>query len=106
MKRNKTVITNDVVNDPRIKYPVWTEKEKLRSFTGCTITYAGKPIGVLEMSSRKTLSPFKFELLGIFADHISNELSAFYKAQVIVKHDVILCIITDTICFSFVYDPK
>jgi hypothetical protein len=55
VKRNKTVITNDVVNDPRIKYPVWAEKEKLRSFTGYTITFAGKPIGVLEMFSRKTL---------------------------------------------------
>jgi hypothetical protein len=44
VKRNKTVITNDVVNDPRIKYPIWAEKEKLGSFTGYTITYAGKPI--------------------------------------------------------------
>ncbi len=55
MKRNKTVITNDVVNDPRIKYPVWAEKERLGSFTGCTITYAGKPIRVLEKFSRKTI---------------------------------------------------
>ena len=77
MKRNKTVITNDVVNDPRIKYPVWAKKEKLGSLTGYTITYAGRPIGVLEMFSRKTLSPLKFELIGIFTAHISNELSAF-----------------------------
>ena len=81
VKRNKPVITNDVVNDPRIKYPIWAEKEKLRSFAGYPITHAGKPIGVLSMFSRKTLSPIEFELLGIFADHISKELSAFYEAK-------------------------
>ncbi|HKO65386.1 MAG TPA: GAF domain-containing protein [Candidatus Nitrosocosmicus sp.] len=81
VKRNKPVITNDVVNDPRIKYPLWAEKEKLRSFAGYPITHAGKPIGVLAMFSRKTLSPIEFELLGIFADHISKELSTFYEAK-------------------------
>ena len=81
VKRNKPVITNDVVNDPRIKYPIWAEKEKLRSFAGYPITHAGKPIGVLAMFSKKTLSPIEFELLGIFADHISKELSAFYEAK-------------------------
>ena len=81
IKRNKPVITNDVVNDPRIKYPIWAEKEKLRSFAGYPITHAGKPIGVLAMFSKKTLSPIEFELLGIFADHISKELSAFYEAK-------------------------
>lgn len=81
IKKNKPVITNDVVNDPRIKYPGWAEKEKLRSFAGYPITHAGKPIGVLAMFSKKTLSPIGFELLGIFAEHISKELSAFYEAK-------------------------
>lgn len=81
VKRNKPVITNDVVNDPRIKYPTWAEKENLRSFAGYPITHSGKPIGVLAMFSRKTLSPIEFELLGIFADHISKELSALYEAK-------------------------
>lgn len=79
--RNKPVITNDVVNDQRIKYPTWAEKEKLRSFAGYPITHAGKPIGVLAMFSKKILSPIEFELLGIFAEHISKELSAFYEAK-------------------------
>jgi DNA-binding Lrp family transcriptional regulator len=79
--RNKPVITNDVINDPRIKYPKWAEKEKLRSFAGYPITHAGKPIGVLALFSKKTLSPIEFELLGIFAEHISKELSAFYEAK-------------------------
>jgi DNA-binding Lrp family transcriptional regulator len=79
--RNKPVITNDVVNDQRIKYPTWAEKEKLRSFAGYPITHAGKPIGVLAMFSKKILSPIEFELLGIFAEHVSKELSAFYEAK-------------------------
>lgn len=81
IKRNKPAITNDVVNDPRIRYPKWTEEEKLRSFAGYPITHDGKPIGVLAMFSKKTLSPIDFELLGIFAEHISKELSVFYEAK-------------------------
>lgn len=81
IKRNKPVITNDVTNDSRIKYPKWAEKEKLRSFAGYPITHAGKPIGILAMFSKKILSPIEFELLGIFAEHVSKELSIFYEAK-------------------------
>jgi hypothetical protein len=33
------------------------------------------------MFSKKILSPIEFELLGIFAEHVSKELSAFYEAK-------------------------
>ncbi len=81
LKRNKPAITNDVVSDPRIRYPNWAEKEKMKSFAGYPITHNKKPIGVLAMFTKKTLSPIDFELLGIFAEHISKELSVFYEAK-------------------------
>ena len=56
-------------------------KKKVELFAGYPITHAGKPMGVLAMFSRKTLSPIEFELHGIFAGHISKELSTFYEAK-------------------------
>ncbi len=32
VKTKKPAISNDVVNDPRIRYPEWAKKEKLKSF--------------------------------------------------------------------------
>jgi hypothetical protein len=37
-----------------------------------------KIIGVVEMFSEKKLSPAQFEMLGIFCDHISKEISMLY----------------------------
>jgi hypothetical protein len=37
-----------------------------------------KIIGVVGMFSEKKLSPAQFEMLGIFCDHISKEISMLY----------------------------
>jgi DNA-binding Lrp family transcriptional regulator len=79
VKTKKPAITNDVVNDPRIKYPEWAKKENLKSFAGYPLIYKGESIGVLGMFSEKKLSPSDFELLGIFCDHLSKELSSFFS---------------------------
>jgi hypothetical protein len=34
IKTKKPAITNDVVNDPRIKHPDWARRENLKSFAG------------------------------------------------------------------------
>jgi GAF domain-containing protein len=34
VKTKKPAITNDVINDPRIRYPEWARKEKLKSYAG------------------------------------------------------------------------
>ena len=80
-KTGKPIITNDVINDPRIKYPEWAKKEKLESFAGYPLKHKGNVVGVLAMFSKKKLAIGDFELLGIFSDKVSIELSTHFNAQ-------------------------
>lgn len=80
-KTKKPVVSNDVVHDPRIKYHDWAKKEKLRSFAGYPVLYQGEVVAVLAMFSKKTLSPEDFEILGMFSDQLSKELSGFFEAK-------------------------
>ena len=80
VKTKKPAISNDVVNDPRIRHPEWAKKEKLKSFAGYPLMSKGQPIGVLGMFSEKKLSPADFEILGLFCDQVSNELASFFSA--------------------------
>ena len=57
----KPQISNDVINDSRVKHPEWAKKEKIKSFAGYPLVYDGKPIGVLAMFSQKKLSPANFD---------------------------------------------
>lgn len=80
-KTKKPVVSNDVLHDPRIKYHGWAKKEKLRSFAGYPIMYNGDLVAVLGMFSQKTLSPSDFEILGMFSDQLSKELSGFFETK-------------------------
>ena len=80
-KTGKPIITNDVKNDPRIKYPEWAKKEKLESFAGYPLKHRGNVVGVIAMFSKKKLTIGDFELLGIFSDKVSIELSTHFDAQ-------------------------
>ncbi len=80
-KTGKAQVSNDVVHDPRIRYPEWAKKEKLRSFAGYPLMYKGQSLGVLAMFSEKRFTPLDFELLGIFCEQISKELAGFFEAQ-------------------------
>ena len=63
-KTNKPVVSNDVVNDPRIKIHDWAKKEKLKSFVGYPLSYKGKAIAVVAMFSKKKMNHLDFELFG------------------------------------------
>ena len=80
VKTKKPAISNDVINDTRIRHPEWAKKEKLKSFAGYPLMSGGQPIGVLGMFSEKKLSPADFEILGVFCDQVSNELASFFSA--------------------------
>ena len=64
-----------------IKHHDWARKEKLRSFAGYPLTYKGRVIAVLALFSEKAFSPVDFEILGIFSDQISKELSGFFETR-------------------------
>ena len=80
-KTKKAVVTNDVVNDPRIKHHDWAKKEKLKSFAAYPLIYKKKSIAVLAMFSKKKLTHVDFEILGIFCDQLSKELAGFFEAK-------------------------
>jgi DNA-binding Lrp family transcriptional regulator len=76
----KPTVTNDVVNDKRIRNPEWAKKEKLQSFAGYPITHGNKVIGVLAMFSTRRMQAADFEVLGVFSDQISKELEGLFTA--------------------------
>jgi DNA-binding Lrp family transcriptional regulator len=75
-KTKTPVISNDVTKDPRIKYPEWAKREKLKSFAAYPLLHNDIAIGVIAMFSHKKLNPADFELLGLFSNQISKELSS------------------------------
>ena len=77
----KPVVSNDVVNDHRIKYPTWAKKEKLKSFAGYPLFYKGDVVAVMAMFSSKQMSPSDFEILGVFSEQISKELTGFFETR-------------------------
>ncbi|NOJ30139.1 MAG: hypothetical protein DA328_08235 [Nitrososphaeraceae archaeon] len=80
-KTGKPIFTNDVVNDNRIKYHEWAKKEKLESFAGYPLKHKGKVMGVIAMFTKKKFTIDDFELLEIFSEKISDELSTHFNAQ-------------------------
>jgi DNA-binding Lrp family transcriptional regulator len=80
-KTNKPIVSNDVVNDPRIKLHDWAKKEKLKSFVGYPLSYKGKAVAVVAMFSKKKLNHVDFELFGLFSEQLSKELTGFFEAK-------------------------
>jgi signal transduction protein with GAF and PtsI domain len=80
-KTNKPVVSNDVVNDPRVKFHDWAKKEKVKSFAGYPLIYKRKSVAVVAMFSKKKLNHLDFELFGLFSEQLSKELAGFFEAK-------------------------
>jgi DNA-binding Lrp family transcriptional regulator len=81
LRTKKPAISNDLSNDPRIKYPEWARKANLKSFAGFPLIFQNRSIGVLAMFSEKKLKPADFELIEIFCNDVSRQLSLFLEGQ-------------------------
>ena len=81
VKTKKAVVTNDVINDPRIKHHDWAKRENLKSYASYPLIYNGKSVAVLAIFSKKKLSYVDFEILGLFCDQLSKELAGFFEAK-------------------------
>ncbi len=81
LRTKKPAISNDLSNDPRIKYPEWARKANLKSFAGFPLIFQNRSIGVLAMFSVKKLKPADFELVEIFCNDVSRQLSLFLEGQ-------------------------
>ena len=71
-QERKPHLTNDVLNDPRIRNRAWAEKEGMSSFAGYPLSVGDRTIGVLAMFSRKRLTPDTTETLASGADLIAQ----------------------------------
>lgn len=80
-RSRKPAISNDLYNDPRIKYPKWANELNLKSFAGFPLIFQNKSIGVLAMFSKKKLNPVEFELIEIFCHDVSRQLAVFLEGQ-------------------------
>jgi PAS domain S-box-containing protein len=56
-------LTNDVVNDPRVRDPEWLRRERLVAFAGYPLIVEDKLVGVFAMFARRKLSEDMFEAL-------------------------------------------
>lgn len=81
IRRKKPFVTNDLLHDPLTKHPDWVKKEKLLSFAAYPLLYKQQAVAVLAIFSRKKFSIIDFEMLGIFCDQLSKDLTGFFEAK-------------------------
>ncbi|HLO19913.1 MAG TPA: GAF domain-containing protein, partial [Sphingomicrobium sp.] len=66
------LVTNDVINDPRLSNPDWARVEGMASFAGFPLLAGGKVVGVLAMFSRQPISQAATETLATISDTIAQ----------------------------------
>jgi len=81
IRRKKPFVTNDLPHNPLTRHPDWVKKEKLLSFAAYPLLYKQQGVAVLAIFSRKKFSTIDFEMLGIFCDQLSKDLTGFFEAK-------------------------
>jgi PAS domain S-box-containing protein len=71
-REQKPVLTDDIVNDPRISDKTWAAKEGMSSFAGYPLLVGTRTLGVMAMFSRKPLASGTAEALASLADLIAH----------------------------------
>jgi hypothetical protein len=81
IRKKKPFLTNDLPHDPLTRHPEWVKKEKLISFAAYPLLYKQEAVAVLAIFSRKKFSTIDFEILGIFCNQLSKDLTGFFEAK-------------------------
>ncbi len=81
IRRKKPFVTNDLPHDPLTRHPEWIKKEKLLSFAAYPLLYKQEAVAVLAIFSKKKFSTIDFEILGVFCDQLSKDLTGFFDAK-------------------------
>jgi PAS domain S-box-containing protein len=71
-REQKHVLSNDIVNDPRISDKTWAANEGMSSFAGYPLLVGTRTLGVMAMFSRKPLTTGTAETLASIADLIAH----------------------------------
>ena len=81
IRKKKPFVTNDLPHDPLTRHPEWVKKEKLLSFAAYPLLYKQDAVAVLAIFSKKKFSTIDFEILGVFCDQLSKDLTGFFDAK-------------------------
>jgi len=71
-QEQKPVLSNDLLNDPRISDKAWVAKEGMAGFAGYPLLTGNRTLGVVAMFSRKPVTAQSIDVLASVADLIAQ----------------------------------
>src|SRR5579871_1592290 len=96
-REQKPVLTEDIVNDPRISDKTWAVNEGMSSFAGYPLLVGTRTLGVVAMFSRKPLTAGTAESLASIADLIAHGLERKHAEDKLRESERELSSIIETI---------
>ena len=96
-REQKNVLTNDIVNDPRISDRAWVAREGMSGFAGYPLLLGTRTLGVMAMFSRKPLSTGTAEALASIADVIAQGIEGKHAEEKLRASEHNLSLIIETI---------
>ncbi|HEY1732291.1 MAG TPA: PAS domain S-box protein, partial [Terriglobales bacterium] len=96
-REQKHVLTNDIINDPRISDKTWAANEGMSSFAGYPLLVGKRTIGVVAMFSRKPLTTGTAEALASIADLIAHGIERKHAEDKLRASERDLTLIIETI---------
>jgi GAF domain-containing protein len=78
LQTEKPVLVNDLLNELECVNVDWLIKENVRSYAGYPLKSKDRVVGVLEVFNDKEFYPVDFELLQVFSEEVSSELSKLF----------------------------
>jgi PAS domain S-box-containing protein len=91
------VLTNDIINDPRISDKTWAANEGMTSFAGYPLLVGTRTLGVMAMFSRRPLATGTAETLESVADLIANGIERKHAEDKLRASERDLSLIIETI---------
>ena len=96
-REQKHVLTNDIINDPRISDKTWAANEGMSSFAGYPLLVGTRTLGVVAMFSRKPLTTGTAEALASIADLIAQGIERKHAEDKLRASERDLSLIIETI---------
>ena len=96
-REQKHVLTNDIINDPRISDKTWAANEGMSSFAGYPLLVGTRTLGVVAMFSRKPLTTGTAEALASIADLIAHGIERKHAEDKLRASERDLSLIIETI---------
>lgn len=96
-QQQKHVLTNDILNDPRISEKAWAANEGMSGFAGYPLLAGTRTLGVVAMFSRNPLTAGTAEALASAADSIAHGIERRHAEEKLRLSERDLSLIIETI---------